>query len=190
MKDLLKLNIQLFAEDDGTVKDDTVVTDDTVKDDKGTQSGDLKFSQADVDKIVTERIAREKKGLPSKEELDEFAQYKQNQLTEQEKVNKELEELRLKNKELDAKLSNSNKETLVSKSGAIDNEFVVFKVNSLVTTEKTFEEALKEYQVENPQYFQSGEKETKQNVDFTHKQKPNSEIKKEDWETMYDNMQK
>lgn len=162
-KDLfLRLNIQLFADpDDDIVKDDTVVTDDTVKDDKGV-SGDLKFSQADVDKIVIERIAREKKGLPSKEELDAFAQYKESQKTEQEKRDEEVVRLKAENEKFKGELTNTKQDNLIiaNNVNAEYRNYIKFEVNAMVTADKDFKTCFDEFKAANPRYFVEDKKQT------------------------------
>ena len=43
------------------------------------------FTQDELDAIVKDKIAKAKKGQPSKEELEEFKQWKESQKTEEEK---------------------------------------------------------------------------------------------------------
>jgi hypothetical protein len=52
---------------------------------EGGQPQDKTFSQADVDRIVTDRLARERNKMPSQEELDAVAAWKAEKQTEAEK---------------------------------------------------------------------------------------------------------
>ena len=44
------------------------------------------FTQEDVNRIVQERLAREKKSAPSESEMKEFNEWKEGQKTEQQKI--------------------------------------------------------------------------------------------------------
>ena len=45
------------------------------------------FSQADVDKMIQSRLERERKKMPSEEELNAFRTWKDSQQTEQDRMN-------------------------------------------------------------------------------------------------------
>lgn len=59
------------------------------------------FTQEDIDRIVTERIARERKGRPSDEELNEFRAWKTQKQTDAEKMAELSSNLNDKTRELD-----------------------------------------------------------------------------------------
>lgn len=106
------------------------------------------FTQAEVDEIVKTRLAKEKKGIPSKEELTKYNEWKESQKTEQEKMaEKEAEyQKALAEKE---QIINENK---ILKSGvnAEDTDYVLFKVTKM---EGDFEENLSKFLKDNPRFL-------------------------------------
>ncbi len=103
------------------------------------------FTQEEVNAM----IAKEKKKMPSKEDLKAFNDWKESQKTEAEKQS-----------ELNQKYTNTQNENLslkqenqVLKSGvnADDVDYVVFKVSKM---EGEFEDNLKDFLKENPKYLQ------------------------------------
>lgn len=113
-----------------------------------------KFTQDEVNNIVKERLAKAQKGIPSKEELAKFNEWKESQKTQEDKYN----ELVKQDGEKDTTISNLTKENLVLKEGITDQdevEFIVYKVGKM---EGDFSENLKNYLAENPKYIK---KETK-----------------------------
>lgn len=111
------------------------------------------FTQEEVDNIVKERLAKAKKGIPSKEELTKYNEWKENQKTQQDKY----DELVKNDAEKDSTISNLKKENLVLKSGITDNdeiEFIVYKVSKM---DGDFEDNLKEYLAENPKFTKKQE---------------------------------
>lgn len=112
------------------------------------------FTQDEVNNIVKERLAKAQKGIPSKEELAKFNEWKESQKTQQDKY----DELVKQDGEKDTTISNLTKENLVLKEGITDQdevEFIVYKVGKM---EGDFSENLKNYLAENPKYIK---KETK-----------------------------
>ena len=113
------------------------------------------FTQDEVNAIVKERLAKAQKGIPSKEELTKYNEWKDSQKSQQDKY----DELVKVGTEKDNTISNLQKENLILKSGITDEdeiEFISFKVSKM---EGEFEENLKEYLANNPKYAKS--KETK-----------------------------
>ena len=113
-----------------------------------------KFTQEEVDNIVKDRLAKAKKGIPSKEELAEYNKWKDSQKTQEDKLN----ELMKKDNEKDTTISNLEKENEVLKAGITDTdevEFIVYKVSKM---DGDFSDNLKNYLAENPKYTK---KETK-----------------------------
>ena len=111
------------------------------------------FTQDEVNAIVKERLAKAQKGIPSKEELTKYNEWKESQKTQQDKY----DELVQKDNEKSATISNLQKENLVLKSGITDTdqvEFIVYKVGKM---EGNFEENLKNYLAENPKFAQMQE---------------------------------
>lgn len=125
-----------------------VDTQTTQKNEGKTQ--DKTFTQEEVNKLVQDRLDREKRKMPSKEDLDAFSKWKESQKTETEKqveiqkklTQKEQEALNLKN------------ENLVLKKGvnADDVDYVLFKVSKL---EGNFEENLDSFLKENDKFLKS-----------------------------------
>lgn len=114
------------------------------------------FTQDEVNAIVKERLAKAQKGIPSKEELTKYNEWKESQKTQEDKYN----ELVQKDNEKNTTISNLQKENLVLKSGITDSdevEFIVYKVGKM---DGDFEENLKNYLAENPKYIQKQEKAT------------------------------
>ena len=114
------------------------------------------FTQDEVNAIVKERLAKEKKGMPSKEELTEYNKWKDSQKTQQDKY----DELVKDNGVKDQEISTLKMENLVLKSGITDEdeiEFIVYKVSKM---EGDFSDNLKEYLTNNPK-FNNKKQETK-----------------------------
>lgn len=112
------------------------------------------FTQDEVNNIVKERLAKAQKGIPSKEELAKFNEWKESQKTQQDKY----DELVKKESEKETTISNLQKENLVLREGITDPdevEFIVYKVGKM---EGDFSDNLKDYLAENPKYTR---KETK-----------------------------
>lgn len=111
------------------------------------------FTQEEVDNIVKERLAKAKKGIPSKEELTKYNEWKESQKTQQDKY----DELVKQDNEKSTTISNLQKENLVLKSGITDSdevEFIVYKVSKM---DGDFEDNLKEYLADNPKFTKKQE---------------------------------
>ncbi len=111
------------------------------------------FTQEEVDNIVKERLAKAKKGIPSKEELTKYNEWKESQKTQQDKY----DELIKKDSEKDTTISNLTKENEVLRTGITDPdevEFIVYKVSKM---EGDFSDNLKEYLADNPKYTKKQE---------------------------------
>jgi len=137
------------------IKNENVETETTTVEEteKNSENVEKTFTQKDVDNIVKERLAKAKKGIPSKEELAEYNEWKESQKTQQDKYN----ELVKKDAEKDTTISDLQKENLVLKAGVTDDddiEFVIFKVNKM---EGDFKENLKNYLAENPKFTKKQE---------------------------------
>ena len=105
------------------------------------------FTQAELDRIISERIARERKNLPDEADLKAFKEWKKAQQTEAEKAaerEKEYQALQSKSIELE-------RENAVIKAGvkADDVEFVIFKVSRM---EGDFKENLDSFLAENKKF--------------------------------------
>ena len=105
------------------------------------------FTQAEVDRIISERIARERKNLPDEADLKAYKEWKKAQQTEAEKAaerEKEYQALQSKSIELE-------RENAVIKAGvkADDAEFVIFKVSRM---EGDFKKNLDSFLAENKKF--------------------------------------
>lgn len=102
------------------------------------------FTQEELDAIVKDRIARAKKGQPSKEELKAFNDWKESQKTEEEKRNEALtnaEQAKIAAEE--RALLAETKVTCLSKgvvASSVDD--VVTLAKAMVTEEVTIEQAI------------------------------------------------
>lgn len=108
------------------------------------------FTQEEVNEIVKTRIAKEKKGIPSKEELQEFTNWKESQKTAEEKNAEKEKENQLILTERD----NLKRENLLLRKGVKeeDIDYVLFKVSR---QEGEFKDNLESYLTENPKYLKS-----------------------------------
>lgn len=111
------------------------------------------FTQDEVNAIVKERLAKAQKGIPSKDELTKYNEWKESQKSQQDKY----DELVKKENENLSTISTLQKENLVLKAGIMDAdevEFIVYKVGKM---EGDFEENLKEYLADNPKFAKKQE---------------------------------
>ena len=111
------------------------------------------FTQDEVNAIVKERLAKAQKGIPSKEELAKYNEWKESQKTQQDKYDELVKEDNNKSNTI----SSLQKENMVLKSGITDSdevEFIVYKVGKM---EGDFEENLKNYLAENPKFTKKQE---------------------------------
>lgn len=111
------------------------------------------FTQDEVNAIVKERLAKAQKGIPSKDELTKYNEWKESQKTQQDKY----DDLVKKDNEKDTTISNLQKENLVLKSGITDTdevEFIVYKVGKM---DGDFEDNLKDYLANNPKFAKKQE---------------------------------
>lgn len=108
------------------------------------------FTQDEVNEIVKNRLDRERKNLPSKEELNSFKEWKKSQQTEQEKfmeLTKQFDEMKKENQILKVK-------NLVQKEN-INEMFSEFVIDKLLKQEGDFYENLKDFKTKNPQFFKT-----------------------------------
>ena len=91
------------------------------------------FTQDEVNAIVKERLAKAQKGIPSKDELTKYNEWKESQKSQQDKY----DELVKKENENLSTISTLQKENLVLKAGIMDAdevEFIVYKVGKMEGT--------------------------------------------------------
>lgn len=109
-----------------------------------------KFTQADVDRIVSQRLARATKDLPSEEELKGYNEWKSKQQSEADKL-KEMTSLKNKAdsdlKEANAKIEKYEREKFLKSKGIADEDldYYEFKIGQKVTDSLTFEAAAEEF---------------------------------------------
>lgn len=146
-----------------TGNDETTVTN---SDTKETTQEEKTFTQADVDKLIQERIAREKKNQLSKDELKAYNDWKESQKTEEEKKNEALtnaEKARLAAEEkataLEAKVTCLSKGVI---STSVDD--VVILAKAMVTEEVTIEQAIDKVLEKYPSF--KGEQHQEENKGF------------------------
>ena len=108
------------------------------------------FTQEELNKIVQERLDKEKKKMPSKEDLKAFKDWKESQKTaEQKQAEKEAEYQRTLNELNTLKQTNAVLEAGVNKD---DVDYVLFKVSKI---EGDFDENLTKFLKDNPKYKES-----------------------------------
>lgn len=109
------------------------------------------FTQADVDKMIKDRLAREKKGKPSKEELKAFKEWQESQKTNEEKNNEKItvaekraEDAEAKATALEAKVSALSKGV---KADSVDDVVTLAKsmVDDDTPIDKAIDKVLKKY---------------------------------------------
>lgn len=118
-----------------------------------------KFSQEDAQKMADAIVAKKLKGMPTKEELKAYNDWKESQKTEEQKK----ADIEAENTRRNQELSETKKELAVYKAGVNSDEadFVMYKVSKM---EGDFEENLKEFLKDNPKYlksYESSEEKTK-----------------------------
>lgn len=107
------------------------------------------FTQEELDKIVQDRLDREKKKMPSKEELKAFKDWQESQKTaEQKQAEKEAEYQKTLNELNTLKQTNAVLSAGVNKD---DTDYVLFKVSKM---EGEFEENLAKFLKDNPKYLE------------------------------------
>lgn len=159
MKDNLFMpyKLQFFAEDgeadtnaaDGGEEKDTV---------EGTKPGETEttktFTQEELNSAIKDRLAREKKGLPTKEELKDYKDWKETQKTEEQKVNEKI--TAAEQARLDAVNESSSLKAQVAclKQGVLaDNiDDVTVLAQRLVTEDLNIDEAIKQVVKKYPQF--------------------------------------
>lgn len=105
------------------------------------------FTQAELDKVIADRLARERAKMPPQDKLKAFEEWQKSQQTEAEKAaerEKEYQAQQSRNSELQRELA-------VIKAGvkAEDAEYVIFKVGKM---EGEFADNLKAFLAENTKY--------------------------------------
>ena len=111
------------------------------------------FTQDEVNNIVKERLAKAQKGIPSKEELTKYNEWKESQKSQEDKYN----DLVKSSNEKDTTITTLKMENEVLKAGitdADDIDYLVYKVSKM---DGDFSENLKEYLTNNPKFVKRQE---------------------------------
>ena len=111
------------------------------------------FTQEEVNGIVKERLAKAQKGIPSKEELAKYNEWKESQKSQQDKY----DDLVKDSNEKAHTISTLEKENAVLKAGITDEdeiEFICYKVGKM---DGDFKENLTQYLANNPKYTKKQE---------------------------------
>ena len=102
------------------------------------------FTQEEVNAM----LAKEKKKMPSKEDMKAFNEWKESQKTEEDKKN----EILLENETLKKQLLIAENKSVVANAG-VDSKFQKFVLSEVSEMEGEFEDNLKDYLKENPQFL-------------------------------------
>ena len=102
------------------------------------------FTQDEVNAM----LAKEKKKMPSKEDLKAFNEWKESQKSEEDKKNEILQE----NETLKKQLAIAENKSVVANAG-VDSKFQKFVLSEVSEMEGDFEDNLKDYLKENPQFL-------------------------------------
>ena len=135
-----------MAEEANTTDKDQDTT--TQNEDNSTaEKSEKTFTQAELDKVIADRLARERAKMPPQDKLKAFEEWQKSQQTEAEKAaerEKEYQAAAARNTELQRELA-------VIKAGvkADDAEYVIFKVGKM---EGEFSDNLKTFLAENTKY--------------------------------------
>ena len=102
------------------------------------------FTQEEVNAM----LAKEKKKMPSKEDMKAFNEWKESQKTEEDKKNEILQE----NETLKKQLAIAENKSVVANAG-VDSKFQKFVLSEVSEMEGEFEDNLNDYLKENPQFL-------------------------------------
>lgn len=116
------------------------------------QNVEKTFTQSEFKEALNKEVARKTKNVPSKEELKAFNEWKESQKTEAEKQSETLKE----NETLKARIIELENQSVVANAG-VDSKFQKFILSEVSQMEGDFEDNLKDYLKENPQYLQTKE---------------------------------
>lgn len=146
----------------------TTETDTTVNDSEAEQKEEKTYTQDDVNKMIKDRLARERKSQPSKEDLEAFNNWKESQKTDEEKRSEALKNAETKVKEAEGRaLLAETKVTCLSKGvnpKAIDD--VVILAKSMVSDDVTIEQAIDKVIEKYPSFKEGQQQEEPQQKGF------------------------
>lgn len=129
------------------------VTEEKVTENTETQTAEEKVektfaTQEDFNEALKKEVARKTRNLPSKEDLKAFNEWKESQKTETEKSlekDKKIETLK-------KQLAYAENKSVVANAG-VDAKFQKFVLSEVSELEGDFEDNLKDYLKENPQFL-------------------------------------
>lgn len=113
------------------------------------------FTQEEVNKMIQDRLAREKKGLPSDDELKKFKEWQDSQKTLEEKLQSKEAEIEGLKKQVTTQMNESK-----VLGANVQSQFAKFVQSEVTSMEGDFDVNLKKYLEENPQYLTSTKKTT------------------------------
>lgn len=122
----------------------TTETDTTVDDSNTEQKEEKTYTQDDVNKMIKDRLARERKSQPSKEDLEAFNNWKESRKTDEEKRNEALKNAETKVKEAEERASNLEAKVSCLSKGVNANSVddVVILAKSMVSDDITIDQAI------------------------------------------------
>ena len=123
---------------------ETVENKTEVSGEQPVEKNEKTFTQEEVNAM----LAKEKKKMPSKEDMKAFNEWKESQKTAEDKKN----EILLENETLKKQLIYAENKSVVANAG-IDSKFQKFVLSEVSEMEGDFEDNLKDYLKENPQFL-------------------------------------
>lgn len=129
------------------------VTEEKVTENTETQTAEEKVektfaTQEDFNEALKKEVARKTRNLPSKEDLKAFNEWKESQKTETEKSLEKDKKIET----LEKQLAYAKNESVVANAG-VDAKFQKFVLSEVSELEGDFEDNLKDYLKENPQFL-------------------------------------
>lgn len=128
------------------------------------QNVEKTFTQTEFEDALKNEVARKTKGLPTKEELKEFNEWKESQKTEAEKQSETLKE----NASLKTRIAELENMNVVANAG-VDSKFQRFVLSEVSTMEGDFEENLTNYLKDNQQFLVQKEEKKPSTTGFPQK---------------------
>ena len=146
---LMPLNIQLFAENSGEGEGGEPVTQtDSNTEVTGAEPVKTTESKNFTQEEVNAMLAKERKKMPSKEDLKAFNEWKESQKTETEKSLEKDKKIET----LEKQLAYAENKSVVANAG-VDSKFQKFVLSEVSEMEGDFEDNLKDYLKDNPQFL-------------------------------------
>lgn len=129
------------------------VTEEKVTENAETQTAEEKVektfaTQEDFNEALKKEVARKTRNLPSKEDLKAFNEWKESQKTETEKSLEKDKKIET----LEKQLAYAENKSVVANAG-VDSKFQKFVLSEVSEMEGGFEDNLKDYLKENPQFL-------------------------------------